>query len=342
MDPRGLALVVASAGSFAFMSILAKDAGTTDAGVSTVLAARFALAALLFWALAAARGLRPAHLAWRTALPVLALGGAVYAVESALYFSALAHVDASIASLLLSLYPAIVLVLAVALGRERADARRVGALVLAVGGALLVLSSGAGGAIDPVGIALAVGSMVLYATYVVLADGVGDGIGPLTFGALLSTGAAATLALGGTATGRLHPAVLGEADILRDVVLMATVSTVLAVTAFFAGMRRIGASGASIVAGIEPFFTVALAAALLGETLTPAQFAGGAVVLSAVFLVRGQDDAATGVLRAAGEQSPWASEPPGEDAPVSLADDGPSARPAPAAPARPLALEPAC
>ncbi len=91
-------------------------------------------------------------------------------------------------------------------------------------------------------------------------------------------------------------------------------------------MRRIGASGASIIAGIEPFFTVLLAAALLGETLTPTQSFGGLVVLGAIFLVR----------------SPRATEPSGEVVPVSLPGDGASALPAPAAPARALALEPAC
>ncbi len=318
MDPRGTTLVIISAGSFALMSILAKDTGATSAGVSTVLAARFLIAALLFWGVAVARGVRPRTLDRRQVLAVLALGGAVYAVESALYFSALTHIDASIASLLLCTYPALVLLFAVLLRRESADARRVGALVLAVGGAVLVLSGGAGGHLDGIGIGLTLGSTIGYALYVTLADSVAGDLDPITFGALLCTGAGLTLAIGGAAGGRLHPAGLADPTVLTDVVLMATVSTVLAVTAFFAGMRRIGASGASIIAGIEPFFTVVLAAALLGETLTPRQVLGGLVVLSAVFLVR----------------TPKVT--------VSLPGDGAPADPAPAAPARALALEPAC
>jgi drug/metabolite transporter (DMT)-like permease len=318
MDPRGTTLVIVSAGSFALMTILAKDTATSGAGVCTVLAARFLIAAALFGAVAAARGGRPSRLPRRPALAVLALGGGVYAVESALYFSALTHIDASIASLLLCTYPALVLVLAVLLRRDTADARRVGALALAIGGALLVLSGGAGGHLDGVGLALTLGSTFGYALYVTLADGVAVSLDPVTFGALLCTGAGLTLAVGGAVTGRLHPAELGDATVLKDVVTMATVSTVLAVSAFFAGMRRIGASRASIVAGIEPFFTVVLAAALLGETLTPMQVAGGLVVVSAVFLVRTPE------------------------ARVSLAGDGAPPDPAPVAPARALALEPAC
>ncbi|MCW3014230.1 MAG: protein of unknown function transrane [Solirubrobacterales bacterium] len=316
MDPRGTTLVVVSAGSFGVMAILAKHTGASPAGVATVLAARFLLAAALFWLIAAARGVRPTQLPRRAALAALAIGGGLYAVESTVYFSALTHIDASIASLLLCTYPALVLVLAVALRRESADARRIAALVLAIGGALLVLAGGAGGSVDAVGVALTLGSTVLYAVYVTLADTVTDHLDPITFGALLCTGAGIAITVGGGASGRLHPAALGDGTVLTDVVLMATISTVLAVAAFFAGMRRIGASGASIVAGIEPVFTVLLAAALLGESLTGVQAVGGLIVLSAVFLVRA----------------------PAAD---SLPGDGPSARPAPAAPARALTLEPA-
>ncbi len=316
MDPRGTLLVVLSAASFGVMTILAKDAGSTQAGVATVLTGRFLLAGVLFALVAAARGVRLRHLPRRPALGVLALGGGVYALESTVYFSAVSHIDASIASLLLCTYPALVLVLAVMLGRERADARRVGALVLAIGGALLVLAGGAAGSIEPIGLALAFGSTILYAVYVTVADTVTDGLDPMTFGALLCTGAGVVMAIGGTATGRLEPAAYADVDVLVTVVLLATVSTVIAVGAFIAGLQRIGASGASIVAGTEPVFTVAFAAVLLGESLTGVQLLGALVVLSAVLLVR----------------APTADSLPGDGAP---------ALPAPAAPARALAFEPA-
>jgi drug/metabolite transporter (DMT)-like permease len=319
MDPRGTALVVASAASFGVMAVLAKDDAATHAGVTTVLAGRFLLAAVLFALLAAVRGVRPRGLPRRPVLLALALGGGIYAVESTVYFSALSHVDASIASLVLCSYPALVLVIAVALRRERAHARQVSALVLALLGALLVLSAGAGGQMDSVGLALTVVSTVLYAGYVTLADTVSGRLDPLVFGGLLSAGAGTALAVGGAVTGRLHAAEYADPAVLTNVVLMATVSTVFAVAAFFAGMRRIGATGASTVASVEPLFTVALAAGFLGETLTPVQVLGGAVVLVGILLVKA----------------------PAREGPDTLPCDGPSARPAAAAPARALALEPA-
>jgi drug/metabolite transporter (DMT)-like permease len=68
---------------------------------------------------------------------------------------------------------------------------------------------------------------------------------------------------------------------------IALVSTVVAILAFFAGLKRVGPSVASIASTLEPVVTVALAWMLLGESLAPIQLAGGALVLaSAASLAR--------------------------------------------------------
>jgi drug/metabolite transporter (DMT)-like permease len=73
----------------------------------------------------------------------VALGACGYALQAGCYFAALARIDASLLSLLLYTFPAIVAAAAVALGRERIAARRVTALALASAGLVLVLA-GAG------------------------------------------------------------------------------------------------------------------------------------------------------------------------------------------------------
>jgi drug/metabolite transporter (DMT)-like permease len=60
------------------------------------------------------------------------------------------------------------------------------------------------------------------------------------------------------------------------------VSTVAAISLFFAGLRRVGPTTASILATVEPLATVALAWLVFGETLGPVQLVGGACVLAAV------------------------------------------------------------
>ena len=69
------------------------------------------------------------------------------------------------------------------------------------------------------------------------------------------------------------------------VAAIALVSTVAAITLFFAGLERIGPVRASTLSTVEPLFTVALAAIVLGETIAPVQLAGGALILAAVVVL---------------------------------------------------------
>ena len=96
--------------------------------------------------------------------------------------------------------------------------------------------------------------------------------------ALVCTGAAATLTLGGVA--RRRPATRARVSAAGYGWLagIAVVSTVGAVGLFFAGLRRVGPTAASILSTLEPVVTVVLAFAVFGESLGPAQLAGGALV----------------------------------------------------------------
>jgi drug/metabolite transporter (DMT)-like permease len=68
--------------------------------------------------------------------------------------------------------------------------------------------------------------------------------------------------------------------------MLALVSTVGAITLFFAGLRRVGPSAAAILSTFEPVVTVGLAFVVFGGSLGAAQLAGGALVLGAVLAVR--------------------------------------------------------
>jgi drug/metabolite transporter (DMT)-like permease len=63
------------------------------------------------------------------------------------------------------------------------------------------------------------------------------------------------------------------------------VSTVGAIGLFFAGLRRVGPTTASILATVEPLVTVLLAYLTFGERLSPLQLTGGAFVLAAVIAI---------------------------------------------------------
>jgi drug/metabolite transporter (DMT)-like permease len=69
------------------------------------------------------------------------------------------------------------------------------------------------------------------------------------------------------------------------ILAIALISMVLAFVSFFAGLKRIGPTTASTLSTFEPIVAVALAAIVLGETITPVQALGGTLILAAVVIL---------------------------------------------------------
>jgi drug/metabolite transporter (DMT)-like permease len=278
---------LASAAAFGTMAVFGKLAYGEGATVGTLLTLRFALAALLFWVLVLAGGavrevlaLRRRDLAW-----ALSLGACGYAAQAGAYFAALDRIDASLLSLLLYTFPAIVAVAAIVLGRERADGRRLTALALSSGGLVLVVAGAGPGALDPLGTALSLVAAVLYSAYILVSEGILRRLRPTVLAALVCSGAAVSLSVGSALLGELRPGELTAAG-WGWLVCLAAVSTVAAIGLFFAGLRRVRATTAAILSTLEPVVTVMLAFLVFGETLGAVQLLGGALVLGAVLVLR--------------------------------------------------------
>src|SRR6185437_5428401 len=191
MDRVGPLLCLLSAAGFGAMAIFGKLA--YDAGVEAdeLLLLRFALAAALLLAVAAATGaLR--GLPRRSVLAGLGMGAIGYAAQSGLYFGALERLDASLLALILYVYPALVLIGAVALGRERASVRP---------GTALVLAGAASGSFDALGTAMGFGAALAYTVYILTGDRVGAGVPPVALAAFVCLGATCTFALASVVRG---------------------------------------------------------------------------------------------------------------------------------------------
>ena len=283
MRSSGTLLCLASGVAFGAMAIFGKLAYDDGATVGTLLVVRFALAALLFWALILGSGAvaEVRALRRRDVGTGLALGGCGYALQAGLFFVALERVDASLLSLVLYTFPTMVAVAAVAIGREQVDPRRVVALVLASAGLVLVVAGAGAGALDPLGATLGLAAAGVYSVYILVSDTVVGDMPPRALSALVCTGAVVPLTAGAALLGELRPGDVAAAGWLW-LAGIAVVSTVGAIYLFFAGLRRVGPTTAAILATVEPVITVLLAFLVFGERLDAVQLAGGALVLSAV------------------------------------------------------------
>ena len=304
MDRRralGVALVLISACAFGSGALFAKPAYAAGVGWHVLSAWRFLFGASLAWLWLLAW---PAHrqalrsLDRRLVLGSLALG-ILYVGNSATYFAGLETVDASLAALIVYIYPALVAVLTLRFGQRLRGARAWGALGLALAGVVLAV-----GGIDTTeappldGLLLVVVSPVIYAVWIVLAARLsgerGDsGVGPNGAGAAAS--AATALMMSATAaTYWLSAIVLGlpvgpgdvPAGAWFGLVGVGVVSTFIAIQAFYAGTQRVGAAQAALLSTIEPVWTISLAAIVLRESLQPVQLAGGALILLGVVIAQ--------------------------------------------------------
>jgi drug/metabolite transporter (DMT)-like permease len=283
MRSTGTLLCLASGAAFGGMAIFGKLAYDGGATVGTLLAVRFGLAAALLCAVAVATG-RWRRLSRRDVAAGLALGACCYAAQAGCFFAALQRIDASLLSLLVYTFPAMVAVAAIGAGRERADRGRLTALALSCAGLVLVLAGAGTGALDPLGAALGLAAAAIYSVYVLASEGLARRVPASAFSALVCSGAAVPLLVGSALLGDLRPAevtVAGWASLGG----IAVVSTVAAICLFFAGLRRVGPTSASILSTVEPVVTVVLAFLVFGEVLGAVQILGGGFVVGAVVVL---------------------------------------------------------
>ncbi len=280
---RGVWLCLLSAVAFGLAAVFGKQCFAAGFSVSSMLAGRFAIAAVVFWAIVAIR--RPALPGPRLLLTCLALGGVGYALQAACYFSALTRIDASLVGQILYVYPAVVMVLGLALRRESASRRKFAALGCSLAGLALLLGyAGSNGPVAPAGVLLAFCSALTYALYITVANGLPEDFDVYLLSALVCSSAAVSVGLFGLTTGSLQAPAVPSGWLW--LALIALVSSVISIGCFLGGLRLVGASTAAILSCLEPVVTAASAIVVYSEQLNAGQVVGAAVVLAAVVLLR--------------------------------------------------------
>lgn len=203
---------------------------------------------------------------------------------------------ATVALVLLAFYtyPALVALVAVRLGHERLDAARGAALVLALGGMILVvagglMASGGGGgsvSIHPLGIALGLAAAACQTVFVTVSRGRFATVPAeqaMSWVMLLTAIACAAAAL---VAGNALDVPFRGATPLALAAVAGIAAAGIPSALFLVGIRLIGPMRAGILMLIEPLVGVTLAALLLDEGLAPVQVVGGAAILGAALLIQ--------------------------------------------------------
>lgn len=204
------------------------------------------------------------------------------------YFKAISLTNVATAILLEYLAPVIVLVFSVLfLGERFTWTLPAGVVLSVVGCALMVGVLGGGGLkVSPQGLFWGLASAFFFAFYSLMGK---FAAGRFSSWQLLAYGLSSA-ALFWLLPMRAAPSVvqlLSRPVGLVAVTAMAIVSTIVPFGAFLTALTRIEATKATVTATLEPVVAGVAAFALFGESLTPLQLVGGALVVGAILVVQG-------------------------------------------------------
>ena len=282
----GLAYTLLAATGFASVSILTAAAVATGLTLTTVLTWRYVLAAVVLTIWVGARGYP--RIPPREMLRFVALGGFGQALLVYLALASLAYIPAATLAFLFYTYPAWVAVAQAVRGAERLDGRRALALACSFGGIAVMVGRPAAGAIDPRGVALALGAAIVYGAYIPMMRALQKDHPVAPTSAYAKIGSALAFLVASVAdrsfTAQLTPNAWGL------IALLTVGSTVLPGVFFMMGLVRLGPVRTAVVSSVEPFLTALLAAMVLDQPLTGASLVGGAAIVAAVSLLQVRRD----------------------------------------------------
>lgn len=278
---RATLLVALSACGFASIPIFVILATRSGTPLEEILIGRYVLATPLLAAIAWLTGTRRLQ---REGLRVLTIIGILQALIAYTSLLALRYISAGMLSFLFYTYPAWVAIIARVRHSEPLTRHRLTALALCLTGVAVMVGWPANASLDPMGVALALGSALIYAAYVPLVGELSVGLSPPATAAYMAAGVTVIfVALKLLTAG---PALHVTAVAVRSMVGLAVVSTTLAFMLFLRGLRTLGPLRTAIVSTIEPFCTALLGASILGQPLSSATLVGGVFIAAAVVMLQ--------------------------------------------------------
>lgn len=248
-------------------------------------ALRWSISALIFLAIARAQGLRIPL--WQERVRFLWLGLTGMFGFSALLYTGLVLLPASLAGAISGLQPVAILLAGVMMNGLRPTGRTWVGVAISVLGVLLLTGVGLLiGHMNVAGALAILGASALWGVYTAL--GRRYGFDPLVatagaaFYGMLPSLALGLLAMRGVS---IHPTL----SMALAVLYVSTAASVGAYLLWNYGVRAAGAARAASFINLLPVFSVILGMAILGERVTPLEALGAAVVVTGAFVAGGRD-----------------------------------------------------
>ena len=282
-------MVCIAAIAFSGKAIIIKLAYRHGVDAVTLLALRMLFSAPLFALLAVWAARQPGVKALsRPDLRAVAAAGFVgYYLASYFDFLGLQYITAALERLVLFLYPTFVLLLSAMLFHRPITRRDVMAVLLSYVGIGLVFAHDLRTQQGNVwlGSFWVLLSALFYAAYLLGSGRLVGRVGSMRFACYAGLVSCVAVVVHFAVTRPLDTLLSQPPAVYWLSLLMAAVSTVMPIVLTSEGIRRIGASHASVIGSVGPVATIFLGFAFLGEPITAVQLAGAALVLAGVLAI---------------------------------------------------------
>lgn len=281
---NGILYVILSSTFFGIIPILAKIAYGSGANADTTLFLRFAFAIIILLCY-----FKFKHISIKLGLKefcfVMLLGALGYSIMSLLLFASYNYMDVGVASMIIYVYPTIVTILSAIIYKEKISLRKVICLIISVIGIVVIIDLG-GNKFSLKGTILVLLAALSYSCYVLGASSkTVRSIDSFVMSFYVSLASAIAIGIKGAICGNLNfnIGIYGIGAIL----LLAIISTVIALMLFLKGVKIIGPSNASIFGTLEPIVGMVLGVLVLGEAITINKIMGSVlIILSMVLLAK--------------------------------------------------------
>jgi drug/metabolite transporter (DMT)-like permease len=239
-------------------------------------AVRYALAAMVLFAIARAKGLGLVRLTRREALLLLALTATGLVLFNVCVVQATRHASPALVGTVIGTVPVVLAVAGPLLARSRPSGRVLVAAAVVVMGATLTTGLGSG---SPAGLLYAVGALACEACFSLLAVPLLPKLGPVRLSAYTGAVAVPLFLVAGVLTGGggLRMPTVAEAIAL---VYLGTVVSAGAFFLWYDALPRLGTDRAGLFAGVVPVGAIATTVLLGLGTPTATELAGAALVVA--------------------------------------------------------------
>jgi len=279
---NGVLYIILSAIAFGIMPILAKLAYNGGANTITTLFLRFLFASLMLFYYLKSNKISM-RLNKKQVLLVVLLGIAGYSLTSASLFMAYNYISVGMATMLLYTYPAIVTFFSTIIFKEKIHLKKFLCLALSICGIFIMIEMGST-SYNLMGISLGLLSAICYSFYVLGASHKEiKKINSYAMTFYVSLLAAFSELVFGVATNSLKFNI--EFYSFIAILLLAFISTVVALMAFLQGVKIIGPSNTAIFSTLEPIVSLVLGVIILKEELTFRIVLGSILIISSMVIL---------------------------------------------------------